>query len=193
MRELDPDIKAAHASGRWLRRDAILFSFAEGDYGFWWGEGPYSWNGITFVGAGRLLEIPSIQSGGDMPEDLTVKLNAIPDAGLTPDVLGTVEEYTYHLRPVSIFRFYFSPVTGVMVGAAPEVLFRGELDQIKHSDEPDGPYQLAAQLVSRSVDFRKRGGKRRGTEIQSRIAGTIDLGFEHAAKTPVSQVSWGQG
>lgn len=193
MRDMDPDIKARLVEGRYLQRDAVLFDFAEGVYGFWWGEGPITWNGITFVGAGRLLEIAPIQFGGDMPAELSVKLSAIPDAGLTPDVLGTVEEYTYHLRPALAMRFYFHPDTGAMVGSAPEVLFRGQVDQISHIDEPGGPYQLEMRLVSRSVDYRKSGGKRRGTEVQSRIAGAVDLGYEHAATTPVSQVSWGQG
>jgi hypothetical protein len=193
MRTIETDTKALIAGGRFLERDAILFDFAEGTYGFWWGEGPFTWNGITFTGAGRLLEISDITGGGDMPTEVDVTLNAIPDSDLSPDVLGSIEDYTYHLRPVVLYRFFFSPVTGAMVGTLPIVLFRGQVDQIVQQDDADGKFALVAKLVSRAVDYRKTGYLKRGNETQALIAGEEDLGFEHAAKAAQERAQWGQG
>jgi hypothetical protein len=193
MRTIETESKTLLAGGRFIERDAILFDFLEGTYGFWWGEGPFSWNGITFTGAGRLLDIPDISGGGEMPTEIDVTLSAIPDSGLTPDVLGTIEDYTYHLRPVVLYRFLFSPSTGAMVGTVPIVLFRGQVDQIAQVDDPDGRFTLLAKLVSRAVDYRKTGYLKRGNETQALIAGETDLGFEHAARAAQERAQWGQG
>lgn len=192
MRDLEPQTAALLAGGRFIQRDAILFDFAEGTYAFWWGRGSFAWNGITFRGAGKLLKVSSIRAGDDMPPEIEISLSAIPDSEITPDVLGTIEEYTYHLRPALLYRFYFHPVTGAMVGTTPDVFFRGQVDQISHVDEPGGPYQLVARLVSRTVDLRKAGQLKRGIETQRLInGGDTDLFFEHATTTATQTAKWG--
>ncbi|MAB00100.1 MAG: hypothetical protein CMN87_12080 [Stappia sp.] len=192
MRSLDPAVTALMVSGRWIQREAILFDFAEGQYGFWWGQGPFTWNGVTFVGAGQLLDVQDVSAGGDMPPELTVTLSAVPNSDLTPDVLATVEEYTWHLRPALVYRFFFSPETGAMVGSLPDVLFRGQVDQIRHLEGES--YTLEARLVGRTVDLRKAGRFIRGIETQKVInGGEPDLFFEHAASSATQTAKWGTG
>lgn len=195
MRDLETDVGTQINSGRFDRRDAILFDFAEGTYGFWWGEGEFPWNGIDFVGAGRMLQIETISIGSDgAPTEIRVTLSAIPNSELTPDVLGSIEAYTYHLRSVLLYRFYFDPDTGALVGTGPVVQFRGYIDQIPHRDEPDGAYALEAILVSKSVDYRKAGQRQRGNEQQALLnGGSTDLFFEHAATAGTQTVQWGEG
>lgn len=194
MRDLDGATQALLDRGRIIRRDAILFDFAEGTYGFWWGEGRLVWNGLTFVGAGKLLEVDNISAGGDMPPELTVTLSAVPNSELSPDVLAAIEDYTYHLRPAVLYRFYFDPDTGGMIGALPDVLFRGQVDQIIQEDNPGGEFQLVATLVGRTVDLRKAGQLKRGLETQKRInGGAPDLFFEHVATTSTVVAKWGVG
>lgn len=192
MRSLDPAVSALLEAGRWIQREAILFDFAEGQYGFWWGEGSFAWNGLTFVGAGKVLEISDVSAGGDMPPELTVQLSAIPDTDLTPDVLATIEEYTWHLRPAVVYRFCFAPDTGAMVGQMPDVLFRGQVDQIQHVEGDS--YTLEARLVGRTVDLRKAGRFLRGVETQKVInGGSPDLFFEFAAASATTTAKWGAG
>lgn len=195
MRDIETAVENQITSGRFGRRDAILFDFAEGAYGFWWGEGEFTWNSITFVGAGQLLELDTIGIGSDgSPTEIKVRLTAIPNSELTPDVLGSIETYTYHLRPVLLYRFYFDPDTGAMAGTAPVVLFRGYLDRIERKDDPDGAYALEATLVSKSVDYRKAGQRQRGNEQQKLLnGGSTDLFFEHASTAGTQTVQWGEG
>jgi hypothetical protein len=194
MREIDTATASLVAGGGWVQRDAILFDFAEGQYGFWWGEGPLTWNGLTFVGAGQLLQVSDVSSGGDMPPEMSVTLSSVPNSELTPDVLATIESYTYHLRPAVIYRFHFDPSTGAMVGAVPDVLFRGQVDQIRHEDTPGGGYQLVARLAGRSVELRKAGQFRRGIETQKLInGGEPDLFFEFAGNAATVTAKWGAG
>lgn len=192
MRSFETAVTDLHAGGRWLQRDAILFDFAEGQYGFWWGSGAFAWNGVTFVGAGRLLEVQDVSAGGDMPPELVVRLSAIPDSALTPDVLGTIHEYTWHLRPVVVYRFWFSPSTGALVGTLPDVLFRGQVDQIVEIE--GDTMTLEARLVGRTVDLRKAGRLMRGVETQKIINnGDPDLFFEFAASSAATTAKWGTG
>ncbi|MBO6507405.1 MAG: hypothetical protein JJ979_02780 [Roseibium sp.] len=193
MRTLEAATENLLAEGRFILRDAILFDFAEGQFAFWWGEGDFSWNGHVFVGAGSLLKVDPVNVASDgSPIELNVTLTAIPNTDLTPDVLGSIETYTYHQRPVRLYRFYFDPDTGAMVGAAPVVLFQGYVDQIPHEDSPDGDYSLVARLVSKSVDYRRTGHLKRGNESQKALnGGSEDLFFEHAAEAGTVSVEWG--
>lgn len=195
MREMETEVQEQIATGRFARRDAILFDFSEGLFGFWWGEGDFTWNGTTFVGAGQLLSLDTISAGSDgNPIELKVGLSAIPNTDLTPDVLAEIESYTYHLRPALVYRFYFDPDTGAMVGTAPVVLFRGAVDQIEHVDELEGGFMLEATLVSKGAEFRKAGYLKYGVESQKLLNGDeTDLFFEHAAQASTVTVEWGEG
>lgn len=195
MRTLEAATEAVIDGGRFIRRDAILFDLAEGQYGFWWGEGEFQWNGLTFVGAGSLLKLDPVAFNSDgAPTEITVTLRAMPTAGLTPDVLASIEDYTYHLRQALLYRFYFDPDTKVMTGTAPTVLFRGSIDQIDQDDQPDGQFALIARLVSKSADYRRTGHRKRGNEHQKLLnGGTTDLFYEHAAEAGTITLKWGQG
>lgn len=193
MQTLETATSDVISDGRFGRRDAILFDLGEGQYGFWWGAGNFPWNGITFVGAGRLLDVGNVKYASDgSPTQLTVTLSAIADTDLTPDVLGSIESYTYHLRPVLLYRFYFHPLTGAMTGTAPVIRFRGYIDQILHEDQPGGAYSLKATLYSKTVDYRAAGYLRRGVESQKLLnGGSTDLFFEHAAHAATATAKWG--
>ncbi len=189
------DIDDAIAAGAVILRDAILFDLLEGTYGFWWGEGEFNWNGQVFHGAGSLLSVGEVGTGGDgEPTELEVRLRAMPDAGLTPDVLGTIEQYGYHRRPAILYRFVFSPVDGTMIGAVPEVRYRGIINQIEHEDAADGQYALVARIVSRSTLYRSTGYQRCNTETQRAFnGGAPDLFFAHAAAAAAENAKWGRG
>lgn len=193
MRSLEAAIETQIESGRFKRRDAILFDFAEGQYGFWWGTGELAWNGHVFVGAGSLLKIDPVRYGEDgTPTEISVTLSAIPNTDLTPDVLGSIETYSYHLRPVLLYRFYFDPNTNAMVGTAPVVLFRGYIDQFSHEIKSSGEYSLVARLIPKSIDYRRTGHLKRGNESQKALNnGSDDLFFEHAAEAGTVSVEWG--
>ncbi|MTH96428.1 hypothetical protein [Roseibium sp. RKSG952] len=193
MREIEPAIEQTLEKRIYAERDAILFALGEGLYGFCFGTRPLTWNGITFHGAGNLIELSAVKTSGDgSPTEMTAALSAIRGTDLTPDVLGQIENYTYHLREVLVYRFLFDLDTGERIGAMPLILFRGYVDGMQHSHEPDGPYKLICNMKSKSVDYRKTGYRKRGNETQKAMnGGSTDKFFEHAAQTKSVQVDWG--
>ncbi|MTH95181.1 hypothetical protein [Roseibium sp. RKSG952] len=191
MRYVDPAIQALVATGRYAVRDAILFDFAEGQYGFWWGEGAFEWNGFVFQGGGQLFQVDETSYGDDEPAEITIKLAAIPGTDLTPDVLATIHDYTWHLRPVVIYRFYFDVETGALVGGIPDVVFDGIMNTMPHEDNPDGEYALVLQCVSGGYEDTEAGNLIRDTETQKLIAGKTDLFFEHCASAATQKAKWG--
>ena len=193
MQSIPSDIQALLDSGRYGIRDAILFDFAEGTYGLWWGEGEFAWNGVTFVGAGDILAIddPTTSTGGDEAA-FTLRLSAVPNSELTPDILGSLRGYGYRGRPVLLLRFLFSLETGAMEGSVPLSMSEGIFDMLDTEDDPAGGYALVARISSGESDLRKAGYLKRGVETQKAIAGGVDDPFfEHAGSTAVTRYKWG--
>ncbi|MBA5779501.1 hypothetical protein H2509_20415 [Stappia sp. F7233] len=194
MQELEAPIKSAIDAGRVIRRDAILFDLAEGLFGFWWGEGPLMWNGIRFEGTGSLLKVDTISTSADgSPTEVNVSMSAIPNSDLTPDVLASIEQYTYHQRPARIYSFLFSPETGLMLGTAPKVLLSGKIDGMPHEDRPGAEYTVTARIVSRSDEYRATGYAKRSVETQTAMnGGMTDKFYDHAARASQWQLKWGR-
>lgn len=179
----------AMASGGVILRTGIAFDFPSGLYAFWDGDHPFLWSGLTFQPGGGLLEISEIPAASDMSSSpVTVKLRALPDAGLTPDVLGTIEEEIYHQRPVTIWAFFFSPDDGSFLAGIRH--YSGYLDQIEHDDGPSD-YHLVAHLESRSRDHTKTGYRMHTTADQAQVS-PGDLFFQHVSTTSTYVRKWGR-
>jgi hypothetical protein len=193
MQTIPSELQALLDGGRYGLRDAILFDLVEGTYGFWWGEGAFTWNGVTFEGCGDILRIedPVTSTGGDEPA-FTLRLSAVPNSDLTPDVLGSLRSYGYRGRPVILYRFLYSLETGEMVGTMPLAVSEGIFDVLETEDDPQGGYTLVARVISGESDLRKTGYLKRGVETQKAIAGGVDDPFyEHAASTATIRLKWG--
>ncbi len=191
MRTIDADIQAMLADGRVVKRDAILFDLPEGLFGFWGGGGTFSWNGIDFVGSGEIIRLDPVDfDSAGSPTEISCKLSAIPDSELTPDVIGEIWTYKFAHRPVTLYQIYFNPDTRALV-SDPLPFWRGYIGQVEEIDQPGGEFSLSATFISRALDNRRTGHRRRSNEDQFLLQDG-DLFFEHAVNDPIQPIVWGR-
>ena len=188
--DLSPTTKERLDAGRIVDRGLILFDLPSGFYGFWTGAGPFVYGGITYVGAGSLIEVSAVSQvtdGSAVP--VTVRLSAVDQSPLTPDVLITIESEAYHQRPVTIMTAYFDPVSGDLLSVERE--YRGYIDQIVHEEQPGKPYTLLCNLESKARDYLKIGYLKRSDAVQ-RLIDVNDGSLVYAAFAGTQNVFWGK-
>jgi hypothetical protein len=176
--------------GEYPSAELLLFDLASGLYGFWNGRGPLVVNGVTYVGAASVLEVERIDSASDLSASpLQVKLRAVPETGLTSDILATIEDEDYKNAPVTLSIAYFNRDTGATSLVLP--VWRGYIDTILHDETPGGAYALVANLEPASIDHSRTGHETRSDEAQRRID-PDDLFYEHAATAGTETIYYGR-
>lgn len=189
MKSLDASTQATLDAYRAKTREMILFDLgAEGVFGFWSDVGTLTWNGITFVGAGSLIEITENTGGiGVGASELTVTLRSVPEAGLTPDLLGSIESYSYFNRPFRRYTAFFDPDTSVLLSVVQT--FAGYLGPATHTEDGEEVY-ISVPVTGKSLDHSRTGYRRRSQADQATIDST-DNGFRHAAVAGTQKIFWG--
>ena len=189
-RSFNTSTQAALNAGRVADRRLMLFDLASGVYGFHSGLGPFTYNGVTYVGSGSLISIQGVRQTSDLSSvQVTVRLTSIPNTALTPDVLATIENEIYHQRPAEISTAYFNPDTFALMSV--ELEYRGYIDKILHSDTVGGEAYIEANLESRFRDHQRRGYRMRSTRDQERIDAT-DNGLQHINTVGSESVLFGR-
>src|SRR5215207_6966463 len=182
--------QAALDAGRVADRRLILFDLASGLYGFHSGLGPFTYNGVTYVGSGSLISIEGVRQSSDLSSvQVTARLTSIPNSALTPDVLSTIEAETYHQRPAEILTAYFNPDTWALLSV--ELEYRGYVDRIVHGDQVNGESYIEAHLESRFRDHQRRGYRVRSLLDQQRIDPS-DTGLRHVTAVTSTPVLFGR-
>jgi hypothetical protein len=190
MRAVTPATQAALDAGSIIERELILFDFVEGLFGYWSGIGPFTYNGVVYQGAGTLIEVDTIKQGSNLEaEGLSVKLTEVPNSDLTPDVLATVESYTYHQRPVQLMSAFFDATTYALLSV--ELIFSGYIDQVVHDNNVEGNAYVEGRLESRFRDHQRRGYRVRSDADQKRIA-AIDSGLRHVGVVATETILFGR-
>jgi hypothetical protein len=171
-------------------RMLVRLDLAQGVFGFWTGIGILAYGGVNYVGAGSLLSIEGIKQSSDLSSVQVVgRLTGIANSDLTPDVLASIETYTYHQRECIIYSAYFNE-SDTMIGA-PEIEFRGYIDRIVHTDNADGQAAIEVHLESRFRDHQKSGYRVRSDQDQRNIDPT-DEGMRHVTKVSSEKVTFGK-
>ena len=190
MRSFTAATQAALDAGRIVDRRMVLLDLGSGLYGFWSGLGPFSYNGVTYQGAGSLLEIDGVRQTSDLSAVQVVgRLTGIPNSLLTPDVLATIESEVYHQRPCTLAIAYFHPSTFALLSV--EVDYRGVIDRIVHREQSDDAAVLEVQLESRFRDHQKGGYRVRSDADQRRIDPNDDS-LRHVTQVVNEQVIFGR-
>jgi hypothetical protein len=170
MRGYDASYLAALEAKGLIYRELLLFEFPEGAYGFWTGAGIRTWNAIDFVAAASFFRIDFGEENTALESrKATIELRGNPDAGLTPDVLGSIHSYTWSQAPVTLYSELYSLTTRASV-SQPQVEWKGIIDTIDERETADGQFALVASCESRSIDYTRRGGNIRTSEHQQRIS-----------------------
>lgn len=184
-----PATAAQLATGRTAERDMVLFDFPSGLWGFWSGEGPLAFQGVTYVGAGSLLSLADLRQSAELAAiKVSLQLRAIPNTDLTPDVLATIEQEQYHQRPVTLMTAFLDPDSGALLSV--EVWMRGLVDRMVHTDEDDGA-SLECQVETRTRDITKSGYRKRSDGDQ-RLLDPTDDGLVHVATVHDETVYFGR-
>lgn len=190
MQDIDPTILSQIAKGAYVSTHLLLFDFPEGLFGFWGGHGPVTVSGITYQGAGSLIEIAQLNMGSDLSASpLTVTLRAVAETALTPDVLATIDSYGYKNRPAHLSLAYFDPVAGIVVTVIQ--WWQGYVDTIEHNQTVGGAYSLTAHLEPLSLDHARIGYRIRSDSDQ-RLIDPSDRFFEHAGTVATMRIQYGR-
>lgn len=190
MRAIDQAALDLLASGRAACRQMILFEFGTGTYGFWTGAGILNYGGIDYIGAGALGSIEEVPGVSDLSSAaLIVRLSAVPNSDLTPDVLAGVESEQYHQRPATVFTAYLDPDSGALISV--ERVYRGYVDRIEHDMTAGGSAQLVVYLESRARDHTKSGHRLR-SDADQRLVVPDDGFYRHVATAGTTTIYWGR-
>lgn len=195
MRTYDPDIQEQFDTGRIDRRDAILFMFDEGNFGFFaGGSGTLPWNGDDYVGAGSLAKVTV--GGSDTSktqESIEIVLASKYEVDgevvelFTKEELEGIEAFSYYRRPAILGRFYISEA-GQIIDFVQTA--RCEVHAIEHDEDDRQGYSLRIVLEGLGA-FRKHvDAKTRNKELQAQIDDT-DRGLDNVGTIVNEKVYWG--
>ena len=189
MKSVDAATATQIAANVQIQRLMVLFDVGSGLYGFWQGNGPLTWNSITFKGGAQILEFDFGQEAiGTESNSFTITLRSNPDAGLGADVLASFFAETYHLRPVTVYMAWFDPATRAMAGN-PVPFRRGLISDVGLYGEAQDRY-LRGTCESWSVNNTRRGwAKASDAEHQAIFAG--DKFFEFTGIVGTVQMPFG--
>lgn len=192
MRTIDASHQAAVNAGRVVTRAAVLFVLGSGSYGFWSGEGPWTFNTVTYIGAGKLisgrLSVP--QSIDGQARFLDLKLSSVPNSDLTPDVLASIEAESYKNRPMRLYEVIFDADTRAQITV--RIRFAGQISNIEHEYSVGGGYTLTAHCASRSIDHQRIGFAMRTQEQQLQIDPDDTGSLEYVATVGTEVIPWGR-
>jgi hypothetical protein len=183
---------------------ARFFRFHWGvNYGFWDGDTDITPTGsnidadalnFTFKAGGSLIEFQHDQVGLDASAPkFTMRLRAIRDTALSPDVLGTIRSQPYHRKRVSVFHGLLNNADRSIIHI---VLFaRGYIDEIPMFREPDGDGNMQAYLQgsveNNIIEWNRRGAHDRNDESQ-RLTFPGDKGLSNRDRTSKA-LKWAKG
>lgn len=190
MHPFDPATVTQLGKRRMRRRDLLRVDLLSGVYGFWGGTGTFSYESVTYVGAGKLLEIEGFGGSLDFSvQAFRVSLSAKPNSALTPDVLATVFSEQWHQAPVTLYRAFFNPDTFALLSV--ERMARRVLDQLPLTFDESGGARLTAFLEPVSYDNPNRGYAKFG-DADQRLIDPDDAFFSFAATAGSQPIAWGR-
>jgi hypothetical protein len=190
MQSLDAQQIAAHEAAGHARRGMILFELPSGNYGVWDGGETITWNTFTFNPGGRLLEIERDgENIGTESNSVTIRLYAVPESELTPEVLYTIHAENYRYRPVTIWVAYYDPDTGLRIGE-PILQYQGTVQTIESKDDGGRTY-IEARVASRNEQNTDSNGTMANAAHHALVS-PGDLFFEFAGVVAQTAIYFGR-
>lgn len=142
-------------------------------------------NSETYEGAGTLLSIGDITDSSELKSDgVTVAIS-----GMDTTVLGYALTENYQNRPITIYMGYLDgggeKVSGVMTA------FKGRMQAITITDDPQGASTVVVESENRLVDLRRPSNLRYTKESQKFIDST-DTAFNRVQQVQKQEIYWGR-
>lgn len=166
-RTISTDLRAALNDPARNMVALFTFEFGEGTEGLWTGAGEVEYSGVTYRAGGSVIDVSDIEQSADgSVGEMTLTLSEAPEKGLTTDVLVSLYDYTWHLKPITVQLAFRDPVTLEFVGV--QTFFRGLMDEANYTEGPDSA-KITAKCVSRSIDLSAAGNLYRNAATQARF------------------------
>jgi len=158
----------------------VELNFDSGAVRLWSGIGNIDYAGYSYIGAGTLLAISSI----DDTTDIAARGITISLSGINAQILSVALAEKYQNRTAKI---YFS-LSG-MVSDAVQV-FSGLIDQMSINDTGE-TLTISVSIESRLIDLERPRIWRYTSEDQKRVYPT-DKGFDFVNDLQTKQIIWGR-
>lgn len=151
---------------------------------FWAGLGSIDWNGQTWVGAGNLIGVSSVEEGTDVvATGLMVTL-----AGLPPSLVSAVIGDARQGLPGRIWLGFLDAAGALIVD--PVQVFAGRLDVPQIADGAENCV-ITISYESRLIDL-NRPREFRYTHESQRVLSPGDKGLEYVAALQDKELAWGR-
>ena len=142
-------------------------------------------NSEVYEGAGTLLSIGDISDSAELKSDgVTVAIS-----GMDTTVLGYALTENYQNRPITIYMGYLDgggeKVSGVMTA------FKGRMQAITITDDPQGASTVVVESENRLVDLRRPSNLRYTKESQKFIDST-DTAYNRVQQVQKQEIYWGR-
>ena len=147
--------------------------------------GELTLDGVVYEGAGTLLQFSGVTATSELASSgITVGLS-----GMNATVLSHALTENYQNRPITIHQGFLdaggSNVTGKMV------IFKGRMQNITFTDDPDGTSTVVVQAENRLVDLKRPSNLRYTKESQETVS-SGDTGFNRVQTLVDKKIVWGQ-
>lgn len=162
----------------------VDLEFASGSIYLWSGLGDLSFNSNTYIGAGDLLDIGSVQES----TELTATGAQVTLGGIKQSLLTLARDEPYQGRPLTIRLGAFDE-NGDLI-ASPVIVFSGFMDVMTISDSGETS-TITVSAENKLIVFQKTAVRRYTAEDQ-KIEHPNDKGFEFVAKIQEKEIVWGR-
>jgi len=162
----------------------VDMEFSSGSIYLWSGMGDLTYNSNTYLGAGDLLSIGSIQETAE----LTANGATVTLGGIKQSLLSLARDEPYQGRPL-IIRLGAFDESGDLI-ASPVILFSGFMDVMTIADSGDTS-TITVTVENKLIAF-QRTAVRRYTAEDQKIEHPTDKGFEFVAKIQEKEIIWGR-
>lgn len=182
-RDLTSAVDTALAQG--TVRPVLFFEgeFAAGTVRLWTGLGSITWNGSSWLGAGELLNVSSIEASGDVrAQGVTISLSGMPGS-----LISLALAQAQQGLPGRIYLGLMDSAGAVI--ADPHLAFSGRLD-VPVIDDAGDSCTITISYEGRLIDL-QRARERRYTDEDQRIQHPADRGFEFIPSLQDAQIVWG--
>jgi hypothetical protein len=162
----------------------VDLEFASGSIYLWSGLGDLSFDSNTYIGAGDLLSIGSVQES----TELTATGAQITLGGIKQSLLTLARDEPYQGRPLTIRLGAFDE-NGDLI-ASPVIVFSGFMDVMTINDSGETS-TITVSAENKLIVFQKTAVRRYTAEDQ-KIEHPTDKGFEFVAKIQEKEIVWGR-
>lgn len=188
MKPLSPATLDLFDSGSVAIRSLVKIILPNGTFGCWNGTGTLNYAGLAYK-QNTLISIDEISGSiGTAATPFKLVLPASADFGLTPDVLGTIEDFQYKGALITIYDAFFVPNTRALVHVEP--MRTGFIDFIDHSDDGQ-TYILTVHCEDHNLD-NHRDGYRTASHSDQQLVSNGDRFFEHASEQSTETFKFGR-